>query len=58
MAWEEKMSIFEVSEFTILPYTWNLKLGNLGKLSLALNFYRFGCIKYEKDKTFHWISKS
>ena len=29
--WEEKMPISEVSEFSILPYTWNRKLGNLGK---------------------------
>ena len=34
MVWEEKMSISEVSEFSILPYTWNRKLGNLGKFIL------------------------
>ena len=28
MVWEDKMSICEISEFLILPYTWNRKLGN------------------------------
>ena len=46
--WEEKMPISEVSEFSILPYTWNRKLGNLGKFSFTSNFYRFHYIKHEK----------
>ena len=29
----KKIPISEVSEFTILPYTENRKLGNLGKFS-------------------------
>ena len=33
--WEEKMPISEVSEFSILPYTQNGKLGNLGKFSFT-----------------------
>ena len=35
MVWEEKMPIFEVSEFPILPYTQNRKLKNLGKFSFT-----------------------
>ena len=35
---EEKVKISEVSEFSILPYTQNQKLGNLGKFSLTSNF--------------------
>ena len=46
--WEEKMPISEVSEFSILPYTWNRKLGNLGKFSFTSNFYRFHYIKHGK----------
>ena len=38
MVWEEKMPISEISEFSILPYTQNRKLGNLGKFSFASNF--------------------
>ena len=36
--WEEKMPIPKISEFSILPYTWNRKLGNLGKFSFTSNF--------------------
>ena len=36
--WEEKMPISKVSEFSILSYTWNQKLGNLGKFSFNSNF--------------------
>ena len=38
MLLEEKRKISEVSEFSILPYTQNRKLGNLGKFSFASNF--------------------
>ena len=31
---KKKKTIFEVSEFSILPYTQNWKLGNLGKFYL------------------------
>ena len=37
MLLEEKRKISEVSEFLILPYTQNRKLGNLGKFSFTLN---------------------
>ena len=38
MLLEEKRTIFEVSEFSILTYTQNRKLGNLGKFSFTSNF--------------------
>ena len=38
MVLEEKVEIFEVSEFSILPYTQNWKLGNLGKFSFTSDF--------------------
>ena len=47
-----KMSISEISEFSILLYTWNRKLGNLGKFWFTLIFYCFGCIKHERLKPF------
>ena len=34
----EKGKISDVSEFSILPYTQNGKLGNLGKCSFTSNF--------------------
>ena len=48
--WEEKMPNSKVSEFTILPYTWNRKLGKLQKFSFASNFYLFHYIKHGKGK--------
>ena len=38
MLLEEKKKISEVSEFSILPYTQNRKLGNLRKFSFSSNF--------------------
>ena len=38
MLLEEKQKICEVSEFSVLPYTQNRKLGNLGKCSHTPNF--------------------
>ena len=38
MFWLEKVKIDGVSEFLILPYTQNRKLGNLGKCSFTSNF--------------------
>ena len=35
---EEKKKTSEVSEFSILPYTQNRKLGNLGKFSFTSTF--------------------
>ena len=40
MILEKKVKISEVSEFSILPYTQNRKLGNLGKFSFTSNFER------------------
>ena len=36
----EEIKISEFSEFSILPYTQNRKLGNLGKFSFTSNFDR------------------
>ena len=38
MLLEEKNKISEISEFLILSYTQNRKLGNLGKCSVTPNF--------------------
>ena len=38
MLLEEKKKISEISEFSILSYTQNRKLGNLGKFSFTSNF--------------------
>ena len=38
MLLEEKVKISELSEFSILSYTKNRKLGNLGKCSFTSNF--------------------
>ena len=38
MLLEEKKKISEISEFSILSYTQNRKLGNLGKCSFTSNF--------------------
>ena len=43
---EKKMFI---SGFSILPFTWNWKPGNLGKFSFASSFYCLGCMKHGKD---------
>ena len=40
MVLEEKKKISEVSEFSILSYTQNRKLGNLGKFSFPSNHER------------------
>ena len=54
--WEEKMSISEVSRFLILPYTWNWKLGNIGKFSFTSIFIVSVILSMGKVKTFQWIS--
>ena len=38
MLLEKKVKISEVSEFSILPYTQNRNLGNLGNFSFISNF--------------------
>ena len=40
MILEEEVKTSEISEFSILPYTQNRKLGNLGKFSFTSNFER------------------
>ena len=65
MVLEEKYKISEASEFSILPYTQNWKLGNLGKCSFTSNFdsscnLRFRNNKNElrqKLKVIKWIEK-
>ena len=65
MVLEEKYKISEASEFSILPYTQNWKLGNLGKRSFTSNFdsscnLRFRNNKNElrqKLKVIKWIEK-
>ena len=50
MFWLEKVKISEVSEFSILPYTQNRKLGNLGKCSFTSNFDSSCNLKCKSDK--------
>ena len=50
MLLEEKNKISEISEFSILPYTQNRKLGNLGKCSFTSNFYRVCNLRCKNDK--------
>ena len=65
MLLEEKKKISEISEFQILAYTQNRKLGNLGKCSFTSNFdsscnLRFRNNKNElrqKLKVIKWIKK-
>ena len=49
MFWLEKVKISEVSEFSILPYTQNWKLGNLGKCSFTSNFDRSCNLRCKSD---------
>ena len=48
---QEEVRISEVSEFSILPYTQNRKLGNLGKFSLTSNFCSSCNLRRKNDKT-------
>ena len=65
MLLEDELKISEVSESSILPYTQNRKLGNLGKCSFISNFdscynLRFRNDKKElkqKRKVIKWIKK-
>ena len=50
MFWLEKVKIDGVSEFSILPYTQNRKLGNLGKCSFTSNFEICGNFRLRNDK--------
>ena len=44
------MKLSEVSEFSILPYTQNRKLGNLGKYSFTSNFDNCCNLRFRNDK--------
>ena len=46
----EKVKISEDSEFSILPYTQNRKLGNLGKCSFTSNFEVYCNFRFKNDK--------
>ena len=46
----KKVKISEVSEFSILSYTQNRKLGNLGKCSFTSNFDSSCNLRPRKDK--------
>ena len=50
MLLEEKKKISEISEFSILPYTQNRKLGNLGKCSFTSNFDSSCNLRFRRDK--------
>ena len=50
MLLEEKKKISEVSKFSILPYTQNGKLGNLGKCSFTSNFDCCYNLRFRNDK--------
>ena len=50
MSLEEKKKISEVSEFSILFYTQNRKLGNLGKCSFTSNFDNSCNLRFKNDK--------
>ena len=50
MLLEEKKKISEISEFSILSYTQNRKLGNLGKCSFTLNFDSSCNLRCKNDK--------
>ena len=46
----KKVKISEVSEFSILSYTQNRKLGNLGKRSFTSNFDSSCNLRFRNDK--------
>ena len=46
----EKVKTFEVSELSILPYTQNRKLGNLGKCCVTSNFDSSCNLRCRNDK--------
>ena len=50
MLLEEKKKISEISEFPILAYTQNRKLGNLGKCSFTSNYDSSCNLKFRNDK--------
>ena len=48
------MKISEVSEFSILPFTQNWKLGNLGNMSLLSNADSSYKSRLKNDKNMNW----
>ena len=50
MLLEEKNKMSEVSEFSILPYNENRKLGNLGKYCFTSNFDSNCKLRSKNDK--------
>ena len=50
MLLEEKKKISEISEFPILSYTQNRKLGNLGKCSFTSNYDSSCNLRFRNDK--------
>ena len=49
-----KMKISEVSEFSVLPYTKNRKLGNLENISLLSNSDSSYNSRFKNDKNTNW----
>ena len=47
---EEKRKLSDVSEFSILTYTQNRKLGNLGEISFTSNFSSSCNLSCKNDK--------
>ena len=47
---QEEVKISEVSEFSILSYTQNRKLGNLGKCSFTSNFDSCCNLRFRNNK--------
>ena len=50
MLLDKKVKISEVSKFSILSYTQNRKLGNLGKFSCTSNFDSSCNLRCKNDK--------
>ena len=50
MLLEERKKMSEISEFSILPYIQNRKLGNLGKCSFTSNFHSSCNLRFRNDK--------
>ena len=50
MLLEEKQKIPEIPEFSILSYTQNRKLGNLGKFSFTSNFDSSCNLRFKNNK--------
>ena len=51
---KRKINISEVSEFLILPYTQNRKLGNLGNMSLTSNSDTSYYSRFKNNKNMKW----